>query len=96
MDTCISTYVHVHTLTHIHTHTCTHTCTRRAQEADLQSRDLVAIATKKEEMVQKLQHRIDEQCEEISALRLQLESSKGEAKQLCEQQKDKAAAKVCI
>ena len=41
-----------------------------------------------------MQHRVDEQCEEIVSLRLQLESAKGEAKQLCEQQKDRAAVKV--
>ena len=45
-------------------------------------------------MAQKLQHRVDEQCEEIASFRLQLESTKEEAKHLCEQQKDKAVAKV--
>ena len=66
---------------------------KRAHEAELQNRDLVAIATKKEESAIKLQHRVDELCAEMTSLRLQLESSKEEAKHLCEQQKDKAMAK---
>lgn len=66
---------------------------KRAQEAESQNKDLVAIAMKKEEMIQKLQHRIDEQCEQLTSIRFQMESTKEEAKQLCEQQKEKAVTK---
>ena len=79
---------------HHHFIVCATLCSRRLQDSDQQNRELVAISGKKEESIQRLQHRVEELLQEVASLTAQMETSKGESRRHVEQIKDRAAGKV--
>ncbi len=67
---------------------------QRQSEVEEQSREMIAISSKKEEVVQRLQHRIEEQVQEITTLTAQVDSMRADARRQVEHTKDRAAGKV--
>ena len=67
---------------------------RRLRELEEQNRELMSIASKKEESAQRLQNRVEELIQEVSSLTAQLEGSRSDSKRHTEHIKDRAASKV--
>ena len=67
---------------------------RRVQEAEQQNRELMSLAARKEEGVQKLQGRVEELLHTASSLSGQLEAGRADSRHQLEQAKDKTASKV--
>ena len=67
---------------------------KRAQESEQQSRELMGISGRKEEMVQRLQSRVEELVQEMAGLSAQIESGKVETRRHNEQLKERASSKV--
>ena len=70
------------------------TAEQKRQEVEQQNRELIGISGRKEEMVQRLQARVEELVQEMATLSAQLDSSKAEARRHTDQIKDRAANKV--
>ena len=68
---------------------------RRVQEAEQQNRELMSLAARKEEGVQKLQGRVEELLHTASSLSGQMEAGRADCRHQLEQAKDKTASKVC-
>ena len=69
---------------------------RRLRELEEQNREMMSIASKKEENVQRLQNRVEDLLQEVSSLTAQLEASRSDSKRQTEHLKDRAATKVRI
>lgn len=66
----------------------------RLRDVEEQNRELMAIASKKEENVQRLQSRVEELIQEVSSLSAQLETNRSDSKRHSEHLKDRAASKA--
>ena len=69
---------------------------RRLAEADRQNRDLVAITSKKEEVIQRLQKRSEELLQEITQLNTKVEGARSDNRRQVKELRDKLASKVCV
>ena len=69
---------------------------RRLRELEEQNREMMSIASKKEENVQRLQNRVEDLLQEVSSLTAQLEASRSDYKRQTKHLKDRAATKVRI
>ncbi len=67
---------------------------RRQSEVEQQNRELMGISGRKEDMVQRLQKRIEEQTQEVATMSAQLEAGKADSRRHAEQVKERATAKV--
>jgi chromosome segregation ATPase len=67
---------------------------RRLREMEEQNRELMSVASRKEENVERLQSRVEELIQEASSLTAQLEGARSDAKRTQEHIKDRAASKV--
>lgn len=67
---------------------------RRLKDVEEQNRDLMSIASKKEENIQRLQSKVEDLVQEVSSLTAQLETSRSDSKRQTEHLKDRAASKV--
>lgn len=67
---------------------------QKRQEAEQQNRELIGISGRKEEMVQRLQCRVEEVVQEMATQSAQLDASKAESRRYAEQIKDRASNKV--
>lgn len=68
---------------------------QKRQEAEQQNRELMGISGRKEEMVQRLQSRVEEVVQEMATQSAQLDASKAEARRHTDQLKERASTKVC-
>ena len=69
---------------------------RRLRELEEQNREMMSIASKKEENIQRLQNRVEDLLQEVSSLTAQLEANRSDSKRQTEHLKDRAATKVRI
>ena len=69
---------------------------RRLREVEEQNRELMSVAGRKEESIDRLQSRVEELLQEVSSLTGQLENSRSDAKRAQEHIKDRAEAKVNV
>ena len=68
---------------------------QRQNESEEQTRELMEISKRKEDVVQRLQARVEELVEEIATVSGQLETTRANARRNLEQAKDRAIGKVC-
>lgn len=69
---------------------------QRQQEAEKQNRELLGISGRKEDMVQRLQKRVEELVQELATTSAQMETGKLEARRHVDQIKERAANKVRV
>ena len=69
---------------------------RRQNEMEQQNRELMGISGRKEDMVQRLQKRVEELTQEVATMSAQVEAGKTDARRHTEQVKERASAKVFI
>lgn len=67
---------------------------RRLQDTEQQNRELMEIAGKREDAIQKLQGRVEELVREVSSVTSKYEMAKSDYRRQTEQNKDRAASKV--
>ena len=65
------------------------------QELEQQNRELLGISARKEELVRRLQERVEQLVQEITALTAQAESAKNDGRRQAEHVKERASSKVC-
>ena len=71
-----------------------HTLQQKQQDVEQQNRELMGISGRKEDMVQRLQSRVEELVQEVATLAAQAESAKTDSRRQVEQIKERASSKV--
>ncbi len=67
---------------------------KQQQEAEQRGRELMGISGRKEDMVQRLQSRVEELVQEMAALSAQVEAAKADGRRQADQIRDRSSNKV--